>query len=128
MCHECFGSLAHIVDAASATVVDSPVAAVAPAQLLQSLQQRSDDGFALRIACSHTVQYADAKRALDLLPPRRKRPYRRNASEKRYELAPPHRSPEVQREHGIGLDQQTERGSLWRRSGCAMSALGHKRT
>jgi hypothetical protein len=69
--------------------VDAHVAADAPTQLLQPLQERPDAGLKFGIIRACGQQHADPPRAIGLLRARRERPRCRTA-EKRDELAPFH--------------------------------------
>src|SRR5262249_187745 len=69
--------------------VDPHIAADAPSQLLQLLQESADAGLKFWIVGGRGQQYADASNAAGLLRPRCQRPGSR-AAEKRDELASPH--------------------------------------
>ena len=66
------------------------VAAVGPAQFLQSLHERRDASLCLRVVRGEWNEHADAPHPLGLLRARRERPRRRRAAEQRDELAPLH--------------------------------------
>ena len=70
--------------------LDPRVAADAPAQQRQPLQERPDANLEFRIIRSSRQKYPDAARGLALLRARRERPRRRRAAEQRDELAPLH--------------------------------------
>ena len=89
--------------------VDPHVAAVGPAQLLQSLQERCNTGLALRVVRCLAHKYANAPHPLGLLRPRRERPRRRRAAEKRDELAPPHSITSSARASNVGWNFEAER-------------------
>jgi hypothetical protein len=72
--------------------VDSHIAAVAPAQLLQDLLERCDASLTAWIICGHVHEHADPPHLPRLLRPRRKGP-RRYAAYKRDEFASPHGLP-----------------------------------
>jgi hypothetical protein len=68
-------------------MVDSHVAAVGPAQLLQALHECRNAGLPFHIVRGYIREHADAPHALALLRARRERPRRRCAAEQRDELA-----------------------------------------
>src|SRR5262245_65197687 len=70
--------------------VDPHIAADAPAQLLQPLQERPDAGLKFHIVRSGGQYYADEPHPLALLRPRGGRPRRGCAAEQRDELAALH--------------------------------------
>jgi hypothetical protein len=69
-------------------VVDPHVAAVGPAELLQSLLESRDAAPAFRIVRGHVHQHANTLHALGLLRPSRERHRRRSAAEQGDELSP----------------------------------------
>src|SRR6516164_7274129 len=73
--------------ARSPPYVDPQVAAVGPAQLLQSLHERRKAGLSFRIVRCEWREHADAPHPFRLLRPRRERPRDRRAAKQRYELA-----------------------------------------
>ena len=68
--------------------IDLRVAADAPTQFLQPLQERCDAGLSLRIVRGLAHEHADAPHPLALLRTRRERPRGRRTAEQRDELAP----------------------------------------
>src|SRR6516162_4423282 len=70
--------------------LDSRVAALGPAQLLEALQECSVTGLRFPVVRSQAHYDTDAPDALGLLRTRRERPHSGPAAEQRYELAPPH--------------------------------------
>jgi hypothetical protein len=68
-------------------VVDPYIAAFAPAQFLQRLQERDPTGPRFRIVLGQVHEHTDAPHPLDRLRARRERPRRRTA-EQRDERAP----------------------------------------
>ena len=98
--------------------VDLQVAADAPAQLPQALQECPDAGLPCRIVRSCGYEYADAPHPLALLRTRGERPCR-HAAKKRDELAPSHCPPRLRTGQRIVSNQHTEIGSpcpLWVKS------------
>src|SRR5262245_61124081 len=74
--------------AGAKAILNPHVEAVGPAQLLQSLQERSDAGHGFRIVRSCAHEHRDATHSLARLCARRDRPRSRRAAEQRDELAP----------------------------------------
>jgi hypothetical protein len=70
-------------------MVDSHVAAVGPAQLLQALHECRNAGLPFHIVRGYIREHADAPHALALLRSCCNGPSDRRAAEQRHELAPP---------------------------------------
>jgi hypothetical protein len=76
--------------ASEPAIVNLDLAALGPTQLPERLPKRGNAGLSFRIAFRKIHQHANAPHPLALLRPRRERPSRCRASEKRDELAPSH--------------------------------------
>ncbi len=88
-------------------VVDPYIAAFAPAQFLQRLQERDPTGPRFRIVLGQVHEHTDAPHPLDRLRARRQRPRGRRAAEQRDELAAPCMSGKQHSEgrRGFGHDR-----------------------
>lgn len=89
-CHELSCQSLHRVDrTAGPTLFDPKVAAGCPSQCLQSLNEGRAVAKPFGVACNFPPQYGNLAQCRPLRA-RRKRPYSRCTTNKRYELAPPH--------------------------------------
>ena len=101
--------------------VDSHVAAVAPAQLLQGLLERRDASLTSWIICGHVHEYADAPHLLGLLRPRREGP-RATQADSDNELASSHGLPRAESTAIQVATRTIKSGNCNRRNGVQLAS------